>query len=99
MLLLKYLFFGNSHVILNISEHSGLDEVAFVAMLCSSIQQICTFLVSTIYQRQYLAELLLVHLFQKEKSRDNKTSYAETDFIFAYGPCVRSKSGIKNKQK
>lgn len=112
-LLLIYLFFGNSHVILNIREHSGLDEVAFVAMLCSSIQQICAFLVSTIYQRQYLAELLLVHLFPKRKSGDNKTSYntkcyhsmtdankqsTETDFIFVYGACVRSMSGIKTNK-
>ena len=70
-LLLSYLFFGNSHVILNIREHCGLDEEALVAMLCASIHQICPFLVSTLYQRQYLSELLLVHLSHREQASDN----------------------------
>ena len=56
------LLFGNSHVILNIGEHSGLNKESFVAIPCSSRHKCCSFLVATLYKRQNLCKLLLVHL-------------------------------------
>lgn len=56
------LFFRNSHVVLYIREHGGLNKVPLVTNLSSSDQKVRSFFVSAVYQRHDLVELFLVHL-------------------------------------
>lgn len=57
-----YLLPGNGHVVLHISEHSGLDEVSFACGPSSSTHQLGSLSFSRADVAQDLVELLEVHL-------------------------------------
>lgn len=57
-----YLLPGNGHVILDIPEHSGLDEEASVSSRVAPTHQFGSFSLSRADVAQDLIELLLIHL-------------------------------------
>lgn len=59
---LSYLLPGNSHVVLDISKHSRLDEVSSVCCRSSSTHQLGSLSLPTADVAQNLVELLLIHL-------------------------------------
>lgn len=58
----SYLLPGDGHVVLHVSEHGGLDEVAFVCSRASSTHQLGSLFFSRADVAQDLVELLQVHL-------------------------------------
>ena len=61
----KYLFLGNSHVILDVGENSVLYEVSLVSMTTTTTFQLCTFFLSTFNQIQNFIKLFFIHLQSK----------------------------------
>lgn len=72
---LSYLLPGNGHVVLHISEHSGLDEVSLVGGHSSSTHQLGSLPFPCADVAQDLVELLQVHLdVTTEKIRTDSTT-------------------------
>ena len=67
----KYLFLGNSHVIFDVGENSGLYEVSLVSMTTTTTFQLCTFFLSTFNQIQNFIKLFFIHLQSKKYRRYN----------------------------
>ena len=60
--MLSYLLSGNDHVVLDISEHSRLDEVSSVCSHSPSTHQLGSLPLPTADVAQNLVELLLIYL-------------------------------------
>lgn len=67
-----YLLPGNDHVVLDISKHRRLDEVASVCCHSSSTHQFGTFSLPTADVAQNLFELLLIYLETSQKEQHVK---------------------------
>jgi hypothetical protein len=57
-----HLFFGNSHIVLDITENSWLNEVALVPNSLAASAQLSTFLLATVNQIYDLAKLFIINL-------------------------------------
>lgn len=64
-----YLLPGDGHVVLDVSEHGGLDVVPSVCSHASSTQQLGSFSLSAADVAQNLVELLLIHLWDIERKQ------------------------------
>ena len=59
----RHLFPGDGHVVGDVGEDGGLDEVALVALATAACLQLGTLLLALLYQTEDLVELLLVNLY------------------------------------
>lgn len=60
-----YLLFGDAHLVCNIRENCGLDEVAFIPPGASTAFQFGPFFLPTLNEVKYFFILFLVNLFEK----------------------------------
>lgn len=60
-----YLFFGNAHVVCNIREDRGLDEVAFIPPRTSATLHFGPFFLPTLNEVKYFFILFLINLLGK----------------------------------
>ena len=68
----SHLLLGNPHVVADVREHSGRDEIALVAVPVAADLQLGPLRLAAVDQRHNLAELLLVHLARDTKLRSDE---------------------------